>query len=155
VNALQTVESTVCNALFCFLRRNILYDVLIIGGGVCGTLILRELSRYKLKLLLLDKENDIANGASMANSAIIHAGFDPNPDTLKARFNLEGNLFYENLCRELDILYKSLPSLVVAFSHDEMQTVESLYKNGIALGVTDLSIIDKDQLKALEPNEHC
>lgn len=129
-----------------------MYDVLIIGGGVCGALILRELSRYKLKLLLLDKENDIANCTTMANSAIIHAGFDPKPDTLKAKFNLAGNLLYKNLCSELDVLYKSLPSLVVAFSADEMKTVESLYKNGIQYGVPDIHIIDKEKLKELEPN---
>jgi glycerol-3-phosphate dehydrogenase len=132
-----------------------MYDVLIIGGGVCGTLILRELSRYKLRLLLLDKENDIANGATMANSAIIHAGFDPKPGTLKAKLNLQGNLLYKNLCGELDILYKSLPSLVVAFSDEELNTVESLYQRGKGYGVPELSVISRDKLRAIEPNVSC
>jgi len=81
-------------------------DLIIIGGGVCGCSILYELSRYKVSVLLLEKENDVACGTTKANSGIVHAGYDPEPGTKMARFNVEGNALIEKLCSDLSISYK-------------------------------------------------
>lgn len=128
-----------------------LYDVAIIGGGVVGGLLLRELSRYDLNLVLLEKENDVAMGATKANSAIVHGGFDPVPGTLKAKLNAEGVKMYESLCRELDVPYRNNGSLVLAFSVEEAKSVRELYDRGIANGIEGLSVITGDEARALEP----
>jgi glycerol-3-phosphate dehydrogenase len=83
-----------------------MYDITVIGAGITGTFIARELSRYKLRVLLIDKENDIANGTTKANSAIIHAGFDAVEGTLKAELNVRGNKLYEEVCKELHVPFK-------------------------------------------------
>ena len=93
-----------------------LYDIVIIGAGICGTMLSRELSRYKLKVAVLDKENDIANGATMANSAIVHAGYDPEDGTLKAELNVIGARKYPQLCEELNCHIKNTGAYVVAHS---------------------------------------
>ena len=82
------------------------YDVCVIGAGVVGGMIARTLAKYDLKLCILDKENDVAMGATRANSAIVHAGFDAKEGSLKAKFNLEGSLLMEDVCRELGVKYK-------------------------------------------------
>ncbi|MDI6600780.1 MAG: NAD(P)/FAD-dependent oxidoreductase [Thermoanaerobacteraceae bacterium] len=129
-----------------------MYDVLIIGGGVTGSAIAREMSRYKLNICLLEKEEDVCTGTSKANSAIIHAGYDPEPGTLKARLNVRGNAMFDELCENLDIPFKRNGSLVVAFSEEEMKKVRDLYDRGIKNGVPDMEIIDRERLKKLEPN---
>ncbi|MBC8589813.1 NAD(P)/FAD-dependent oxidoreductase [Wansuia hejianensis] len=129
-----------------------MYDVTIIGAGIVGTFIARELSKYQLNILLLDKENDVANGTTKANSAICHAGYDAEPNTLKARFNVEGNKMMEDICRELDVPFKRIGSLVVAFSQEEMVTIEELYQRGIANNVPNLKILNKKELVEKEPN---
>ena len=91
-----------------------LYDIVIIGAGICGTMLARELSRYELKVAVLDKENDIANGATMANSAIVHAGYDPEDGTLKAELNVIGARKYPQLCEELNCHIKNTGAYVVA-----------------------------------------
>lgn len=128
------------------------YDVAVIGAGVIGALTARELSKYKLKTVLLEATNDVAMGASKANSGIVHAGFDAKPGTLKAELNVKGCLMMEALCKKLSVPYKKNGSLVVAFSEEEMSTLKDLYDRGVANGVPDLRIIDKTELKALEPN---
>ena len=128
------------------------YDVAIIGAGVIGALTARELSRFKLKTALLEARHDVAMGATKANSAIVHAGFDAMPGTLKASFNVKGCEMMPGVCKELSVPYKNNGSLVVAFSEEEMETVKKLYDRGIANGVPQLSVIGKDELKALEPN---
>ena len=128
------------------------YDVAIIGAGVVGALTARALSRYKLKTALLEARNDVAMGATKANSAIVHAGFDAIPGTLKAEFNVKGCEMMPKVCKDLSVPYKNNGSLVVAFSEEEMETVKKLYDRGIANGVPQLSVIGKDELKALEPN---
>ena len=92
-----------------------MYDVSIIGAGIIGTFIDRELSRYDLKINLIDKENDVSNGTTKANSAIIHAGYDAKPGTLMAKFNASGNPLFDHICEELDVPFKRIGSLVVAF----------------------------------------
>lgn len=128
------------------------YDVIVIGGGVTGALTLRELSKYSLKLLLLEAGNDLASGATRANSAIIHAGYDPLPGTKKAYFNVRGAEMYPELCEKLDIPYEPIPSLVAAYGGEQAGTVEKLYARGVENGVPELRIISRAELRRVEPN---
>lgn len=128
------------------------YDVVIIGAGVVGALCARELSRYKLRVALLEKENDVAAGATRANSGIVHGGFDPVPGTKKASLNLQGTAAMPALCRELGVSYRQNGSLVLAFSEEEMAHVQRLYDRGMQNGVPGLSILTREELFALEPN---
>ena len=127
-------------------------DVAIIGAGVVGTLIARELSRFRGEVVLLDRSNDVANGSTKANSGIIHAGYDAEPGTSKAKFNVLGNPLFDVLCDQLDVRFHRIGSLVVAFSDSERETVEQLYHRGIRNGVGDLRIIEREELFSLEPN---
>jgi len=129
-----------------------LYDVLIIGAGVTGASIARELSRYDLKVCILDKNNDVADATTKANSAIIHAGYDAKPGTLKAKFNALGAPMFDQICKELDVPFKRIGSLVIAFSEEEMKTLESLYEQGIKNGIENIHILDKAKTMELEPN---
>lgn len=127
------------------------FDVAIIGAGVSGALIARELSRYDMKVALLEKGSDVAVGSTKANSAIVHAGFDAENGTLKAKLNVEGTALMPEVCRELNVPYKNIGSLVVAYSEKEMQTVNTLYERGVKNGVPDMRVIDKAELKKMEP----
>lgn len=129
-----------------------MYDITIIGAGIVGTFVARELSKYDLKVLLLDKENDVANGTTKANSAIVHAGYDAEPNSLKARFNVEGNRIMEGICEELDVPFKRIGSLVVAFSEEEMETIKEIYEKGLENAVPDIKIVYKKELLEMEPN---
>lgn len=129
-----------------------MFDVLVIGGGVIGASVLRELSKYDLKICLLEKESDVCMGASRANSGVVHAGFDAAEGTLKAKFNVEGNLMMEGICKELGVKYKKNGSLVVAFSDEDLNTLQSLKARGEANGVGELEIISAEELRELEPN---
>ena len=103
-----------------------MYDVAIIGAGVIGTFIARELSRYKLKIVIIEKDNDVSNGTTKANSAIIHAGYDAKVGTNKGKFNVLGNAMFDKVCEELDVPFKRIGSLVIAFDDDEMKIIHSL-----------------------------
>ncbi len=129
-----------------------MFDVIVIGGGVVGASVLRELCKYNLKTCLLEKESDVCLGASRANSGVVHAGFDAKEGSNKAKFNVSGNRMMEGLCRELGVKYKKNGSLVVAFSDEDLKTLEELKKRGEANGVKELEIISKEELKELEPN---
>ena len=128
------------------------YDVTVIGAGVIGALTARELSKYNLKVALVEASNDVAMGASKANSGIVHAGFDAKPGTLKAQLNVKGCAMMSGVCADLSVPYKKNGSLVVAFSEEEMQTINELYERGVANGVPELSVLSKEELKAMEPN---
>lgn len=128
-----------------------MYDVVVIGAGVAGSCIARELSRYKLSVCLLDKEWDVASGTSKGNSAIVHAGYDAKPDTLQAYLNVKGNELMEQWCAELDVPFKRVGSLVLAFNDDDMYELHKLMEQGQANGVQGLRIIYKDELHAMEP----
>lgn len=123
----------------------------IIGGGVCGCSLLYELSRYRVKAVLLEKENDVGVATTKANSAIVHAGYDPAPGTRMARYNVEGNRIIEELCRDLDILYNKIGSLVLGFSEEDRKTLETLYERGVANGVPGLRLVEKEELHQMEP----
>ena len=127
-------------------------DVAIIGCGIVGAAAAFELSKFELKVAVLEKENDIAAGTTKANSAIIHAGFDPEPGTLSARLNVEGAKLAKEICKKLDVPYKQCGALVLAFSKEDLNTLEHLLENGNANGVPDLEIIAGDQAREMEPN---
>ena len=128
-----------------------MFDITIIGAGVVGGLIARTLSKYQLSLCILDKENDVAMGATKANSAIVHAGFDAKEGSLKALLNVRGSVLMPQVTEELGVKYKNNGSIVVAFE-DEREEIESIYKRGLANGVKGLRIVEKDELFRLEPN---
>lgn len=129
-----------------------MYDVIIIGGGVVGGMLARALSAYKLKLCILEKENDVAMGASKANSAIVHAGFDAEPGTLKAKLNVRGSEMMEQIASELGVKYKRNGALVVGFNDADKKKIEELYARGVKNGVKELSILGKKELHEIEPN---
>lgn len=129
-----------------------MFDVAVVGGGVIGGLILRELSRYDLKVCLLEKNDDVAMGQSRANSGIVHAGFDAPVGSLKAKFNVLGNKMMASVCEELGVECKNNGSLVVAFSNQELKTLEELKERGEKNGVQGLCIIGREQLKEKEQN---
>lgn len=129
-----------------------MHDIIIIGAGVVGGLIARALSRYKLNICILEKENDVAMGATKANSAIVHAGFDAKEGSLKAKLNVRGSEMMENLCKELGVKYRNNGSLVIGFDDEDRKTVQALVERGKANGVKEVRLIEKEQLKALEPN---
>lgn len=128
-----------------------MFDITVIGAGVVGGLIARTLSKYDLSLCILDKENDVAMGATKANSAIVHAGFDAKEGSLKARLNVRGSSLMPTVTKELGVKYKNNGSLVVAFESERAE-VEEIYKRGLANGVEKLRIVERDELFKLEPN---
>lgn len=129
-----------------------MYDIAIIGGGVIGALIARELSRYSVKIVVAEKEIDAATGASGANSGIVHAGFDAVPGTLKARFNVLGNKMMKQTCQELGVKFRQNGSIVLGFCENDKKVIEELFERGVANGVEKLEIIGAERLKALEPS---
>lgn len=128
-----------------------MYDVAIIGSGITGSACAYFLSKYKLKIAVLEKNNDVCCGTTKANSAIIHAGYDPNPETKMAKLNVRGSAMAKDICARLDVPYEQIGSLVVAFSEEEAKTVEKLFERGNANGVPDLKILNKEELKEAEP----
>jgi len=129
-----------------------MYDVTIIGAGVVGGMIARKLSAYDLKICILEKENDVAMGASRANSAIVHAGFDAKEGSLKAVLNVKGSEMMEQTAKELGVKYKKNGSLVIGFDEDDFNTICDLYNRGNNNGVKDLKILNRDEVREIEPN---
>ena len=129
-----------------------MYDVLIIGCGIIGAATAFELSKYRLGIGILEQENDVADGTTKANSAILHAGYDPLPGTLMARLNVRGVALAKELCQKLDVPYRQCGSLVLAFSPEECATLETLRQRGEANGVPGLQILDREQVHQMEPN---
>ncbi len=127
-------------------------DVVVIGAGIMGAAVSRELSKYNLNVVVLDKEHDVSNGTTKANSAIIHAGYDAKEGTLMAKYNVAGSEMFEDLCKEIDAPYKRTGSYVLAFSEEERKHVEQLYARGVANGVRELEILEKDEILRREPN---
>lgn len=129
-----------------------MYDIAIVGAGVTGAMTARELSQYDLKIALLDKCNDVAMGATKANSGIVHAGFDAAEGSLMAKLNVEGCAMMAETCKKLNVPYKNNGSLVVAFSEEETEHLQKLYDRGVKNGVPDMKILSKEELLAMEPN---
>ena len=126
--------------------------VVIIGAGVVGGLVARELSRYELAVTVLERGADVALGATRANSAIVHAGYDAKEGSLKARFNVRGSEMMEQVCRELGVKYKRNGSLVVGFNDEDRHTLEELKARGEKNGVKELSVVGREELVKIEPN---
>ena len=129
-----------------------MYDVVIIGGGVIGGNIARELSKYKLKVCMLEKEDDVSCGCSKANSGIVHGGYADKPGTLKAKLCVKGNRMFEQLEKELNFGYRKTGSLVLAFSDEEKESLEKLYEYGIENNVEGLKIINGEEILKMEPH---
>ncbi|MHB1355123.1 MAG: FAD-dependent oxidoreductase [Anaerolineae bacterium] len=128
------------------------YDVIIIGAGVVGSLVARTLSRYRLHLLLVDKNSDVAEGTTKANTAIVHAGYDAKPNSLKARLNLAGNHQYDTLCGELDVEFIRCGSYVVAQDASDLLTLDKLFQRGQQNGVSGLKLLSADEMRQREPS---
>lgn len=128
-------------------------DVIIIGGGVIGCSIARELARYKINVLLLERGNDVSVGTSKANSGIVHGGFDAKPNTLKAKYNVQGNAMFDVLSKELDFPFRRNGSMVLCFDESQMDGLTELYNRGIANGVKGMHIVKGNaEIKKLEPH---
>ena len=132
--------------------RDKMKKVAIIGGGVIGAMIARELSRYELDVTVFEKESDVAMGATRANSAIVHAGFDAKEGSMKAKMNVAGSFMMEQVCSELGVKYVRNGSLVIGFNDEDRAELERLCARGKSNGVEGLRVIEKTELKALEPN---
>lgn len=129
-----------------------MYDVVIVGCGITGAAAAYELSKYRLKVAVLEAENDVAQGATKANSAILHAGYDPKPGTLMARLNVRGVELARELCAKLDVPYRQNGAMVLGFSERDQATLEELLVRGEANGVSGLRLITGDEARAMEPN---
>lgn len=126
-------------------------DIVIIGAGVTGALLCRELAKYQLDILVLDKENDVGNVTSSANSAIVHSGYDPVPGTLKAKLNVKGCLMYPTLCEELDVSFSKCGTLTVVDDESQWSTFKSLIERSKENGV-NIEVLNPQQVKKMEPN---
>lgn len=128
-----------------------MFDFIVIGAGVVGGMIARELSRYSTSVCVVEKMSDVAMGATRANSAIVHAGFDAKEGTLKARLNVRGSEMMEHVAEELGVKYKRNGSLVVGFSEEDRATLAALLERGKKNGVKGLSLINREEILSLEP----
>ncbi len=129
-----------------------MYDVVIIGAGVTGSAIARELSRYQYDTIVLDKNSDVCEGTSKANSGIVHAGFDNEPGSVMAKMNVRGNAMMEQLAKDLDFSFKRNGSLVLCFDEKALGKLEHLLEKGKKNGVPGIRIISKEEVKKMEPN---
>ena len=127
------------------------YDVVVVGAGVIGGMTARELTKYNLSVCILEKENDVASGASKANSGIVHGGYDPQPGTLKAKLNVEGVEKLFSAAKELNVPHKRNGSFICAFGEKEDETVKMLYERGIKNGVEKMKILSGDEARSIEP----
>ena len=129
-----------------------IYDVLIIGAGCTGAMTARLLSTKKCSVAVVEAGPDVAVGATAANSAIVHAGYDAKPGTLKAKLNVRGNRLMKELCEQLGVEIKNVGSHVVGFGDGDRKTLHDLYERGLANGVPDMRLIGQDELRKMEPN---
>lgn len=128
------------------------YDVCIIGAGVIGSFIARQLSKYDMKVVVIERNVDVAMNASGANSGIIHAGYDAKPGMMKSRFNVTGCKMMPKVCEDLKVKFNKCGSFVLAFNEEGNGVLDELYRNGINTGVEGLSIVDRDFVISKEPN---
>ncbi|WP_029320514.1 NAD(P)/FAD-dependent oxidoreductase [Butyrivibrio sp. AE3004] len=129
-----------------------MYDIVIIGAGVSGSAVAREVSRYDVSACVLEKCEDVCEGTSKANSAIVHAGFDAEEGSLMAKLNVEGNEMMDQLSKDLDIPFKRNGSLVVCVHKEELDGIKDLYDRGVKNGVKGLKILSREEALELEPN---
>ena len=122
-----------------------MFDVIIVGAGVIGSSIARTLSKYELNILVIEKNSDVGDETSSANSAIVHSGYDPKPGTLKAKFNVLGNEMFDKLCEELDVEFSRIGSLTIALDEEEDKKLLELRENGLKNGVETI-ILNREEL---------
>ncbi|EIA18373.1 NAD(P)/FAD-dependent oxidoreductase [Clostridium perfringens] len=127
-------------------------DIIVIGAGVVGCSIARELSKYNLDVLVVEKNSDVSEGISKGNSGIVHAGYNEKIGTLKAKLNIEGNKIFDDLSRDLQFPFKRNGAFILAFSDEDMKTLEGLKENGEKLGVEGLEILTREEALNIEPN---
>ena len=127
-----------------------MYDITIIGAGVVGCFLARELARYQLKVLVLEKNNDVGNETSAANSAIVHSGYDPEPNSLKALLNVKGNAMFDKVCDELDVSMERIGSLTLALNEDDIPALKDLQARAKINGV-ETQLLNKEETKKIEP----
>lgn len=132
--------------------EDVIWDCVIVGAGASGCAAARELSRTDGRYLVLEAADDVGCGTSKANSAIVHAGFDAHPGTLMARLNVEGNALFPGLAQELDFAFMPVGSLVVCTCEDRRPALEALLERGRSNGVPGLRVVEKDELRRMEPN---
>lgn len=128
------------------------YDIAIIGGGVVGGMIAYHLAKYRSRIVILEKESDAAMGQSKANSGIVHAGYDPQPGSLKAILNVKGSEMMEGICRDLAVKYRRNGTFVVGYSEEDNENLKILLERGKQNGVRDLALIDGETVRAAEPH---
>lgn len=128
------------------------YDVIVIGAGVVGTMIARTLARYKLDILLIEKDADVGTGATAANTAIVHAGYDPLPGSLKAEMNVTGNRMWDELAGELNFPFERRGDYVVAIGQEELPKLDELWRQGIKNAVPGMVMLSGDEVRRREPN---
>lgn len=126
--------------------------IIIIGGGVVGCSVARELVRYDAEVTVLERFNDVSSGTTKANSGIVHAGFDAKPGTLKAKFNMLGNAMFEKLSKELDFPFKRNGAFVLCFNKEDLPALRELYDRGIKNGVQDLYLLNPQEVHDIEPH---
>lgn len=127
------------------------FDIAIVGAGITGCAIARQLARYDLSICVVETANDIALGASKANGGLVHAGYDPAPGTVKAQVNARGCELYGTWAQELGFLFRRTGSMVLGFNDEDRAHLEKLRRNGLANGVPELSIVGPDRIRELEP----
>ncbi|MDK0979418.1 NAD(P)/FAD-dependent oxidoreductase [Clostridium perfringens] len=127
-------------------------DIIVIGAGVVGCSIARELSKYNLDVLVVEKNSDVSEGVSKGNSGIVHAGYNEKIGTLKAKLNIEGNKMFDDLSRDLQFPFKRNGAFILAFSDEDMKTLEGLKEKGEKLGVEGLEILTREEALNIEPN---
>ena len=125
-----------------------MYDILIVGGGVIGCSIARNLSKYEKKIIVLEKEADVCEGTSCANSAIVHSGYDPLPGTLKAKLNVEGNKMFDKLCDELDVEFMRIGSITLANNEEEVEELNKLMERAKENGV-EVKLLSQEELREI------
>ncbi len=141
-----------CCVFFYFFGGKEMFDAIVIGAGVVGGFAARALTSYGMRVCIIEKENDVAMGATRANSAIVHAGFDAKEGSLKAKLNVRGSEMMAEVARELGVKYENNGSLVIGFDEDDRKTLEDLLRRGNANGVKGLRVIDGDEARKLDPN---
>ncbi len=128
-----------------------MYDIAVVGCGVIGAATAYALSRYDCRVVVLEAENDVADGTTKANSAILHAGYDPEPGTRMARLNVSGVAMAKEICAKLDVPYRACGSLVLALSEADLPHIRHLYENGVANGVPGIRLLSAAETLAMEP----
>lgn len=129
-----------------------IYDAIIIGGGVVGSAVARELARYQLSICVLEKELDVCNGVSGRNTGLLHSGILSGNHFMRTQCCIEGNLEFDEVAQELDVPFKRCGKLIVGFGDKEKKVLENLYQHGIECGIPGVRILDEKEIKDIEPN---